>query len=122
MVLLISVSSTVFSQTTWYKIQSICVNVNDGNGYGNWVDFNTPIDMSANFDTKHIEIHTPKVQVIDFVLLKDESTSEVIKLTAYATDTDYKTIRITILKLVNNATNFFIVEYSDVSYMYALKN
>lgn len=106
---------TASAQDTFYKSESLTVIYKSEE-----FEQKTDVIVQINPEEQRIIIHSKELQIIDYEVYDTEKNSDrVVNVYCYATDTNYKNIKL-LIQFKNEYAVFAII-YNDVSYAYYTK-
>lgn len=112
--------STVSFAAQWYTLPQINIKPQGGEWIG-WQECQPgPIEMLFEPEKKQVTIYSKSIQVINYSILKEVKRTGYTVYTGPATDVNYKSIVFEIYHH-DNGTEFILISYSDIEYMYVVK-
>ncbi len=108
---------TVQSENIWFTTTHYSIKAVENGTWSNWVPVKIPVMI--NIDQQHIEIYSQKTQILDLEDLIKERFSRGVTYSAFATDSNYKRILIT-LSFYDNGNLTLGIIYNDIMYRYKL--
>jgi hypothetical protein len=118
LLLFVIVTITASAQTQWFTTSYYSVTPYPNVSWSEW--YPVEISVSMNATTHHIEIFSSTKQIIDYQTLEKRVFSNCDAYGAYATDSNYGLIYISIY-FFHTGEMQMEIQYNDVAYKYQFK-